>query len=204
MVRRARASFVIGLCLLTLGLPSDAGAQPAGTVSLAGGVAVARIDELDGTDVGATGRLAWQPASILGVEAEVALYPSEFPDRPAISRRRAEVLVGATVGPVLGRARPFARLRVGAVSYGEAPRPIACIAIFPPPLNCQLASGQTLAALDLGAGFDLAIVGRVFARVDVGDRLVRYPGPSLSRGQLRDDRFWAHELRAAVSAGFRF
>ena len=52
----------------------------------------------------------------------------------------------------IGRARLFGRLRPGLLRFGEAPGPIACILIFPPPLSCQLAAGKTLFALDVGAG----------------------------------------------------
>jgi hypothetical protein len=116
-----------------------------------------------------------------------------------------ESLVGMTVGPSLGILRPFVRLRAGAVRVGEAPQPFPCIRIFPPPLACVLADGHTLAAGDVGGGVELALSRRVFGRFDVGDRLVRYPGPAFDRRNARrDEAFVGHDLRAAAGVGFRF
>ena len=47
--------------------------------------------------------------------------------------------------------------------FEEAPGPLACITIFPPPLSCELASGRTLMAFDLGGGVDV-VGGRAHLR----------------------------------------
>lgn len=51
------------------------------------------------------------------------------------------------------------------------------IAIFPPPLACQMAGGDTLFVLDIGGGVEFQTTDRTFVRVDLGDRAVKYPGP---------------------------
>lgn len=181
-----------------------ASAQERHSLEVAAHVAAARLNELDAGDIGVGGRLAWRPAMILGVEAEATFYPSDVPDRVPVSRRRTEALFGVTIGPAIGPVRPFARVRPGVLHVAEAPRPIACIAIFPPPVNCLLAAGHTLMAVDVGGGIELGARGGAFARVDLGDRLVRYPGPALSGGRPRDGRFWTHDLRVALGAGIRF
>jgi hypothetical protein len=167
-------------------------------------VAVVGSDALGDTDLGFGGRLTWYPIPAIGLEADVTLYPFELPETRAISRRREEALFGVTVGPTVGRFRPFLRLRPGFVRVEAAPGPIACILIFPPPLACVLASGQTLAAVDLGGGLEAAVTGRTFVRVDVGDRVLKYPGSSLDRGRARDSGFAAHEWRVSLGAGWRF
>jgi hypothetical protein len=85
-----------------------------------------------------------------------------------------------------------------------APEPIACIAIFPPPLTCVLASGRTLTAVDLGGGVDVSVGERTFVRIDGGDRLVRYPGPVFDTGTVHDEAFVGHDFRMAVAGGIRF
>lgn len=183
---------------------SPASAQERHSFEVAAHLAAARLTELDVGDVGVGGRLAWRPAAILGVEAEATFYPSDVPERVPVSRRRAEALFGVTMGPVIGPVRPFARVRSGVLRIAEAPQPIACIAIFPPPVNCLLAAGGTLTAVDVGGGIELGARGGAFARVDVGDRLARYPGPALARGRRRDGGFWTHDLRVALGLGVRF
>lgn len=173
----------------------DLGFQLAGAVS----------GEFDRTDVGVGVRFSWHPTVLLGAEAEVGVYPEDFAAEPAFSRSRVEGLFGVTVGPRVGRLRPFAKLRPGFVAFREAPKPFACIAIFPPPLRCTLASGRTIVALDLGGGVELFPAGRTFLRVDLGDRLVRYPAPVLGHdGRAREDPSFSHDFRYAIGGGVRF
>jgi len=210
MSDRQRGWGVAALLLSMAAAPVPAHAQGAGqrgsnTLFAVGAhVAAVQSDVLGDTDLGIGGRLTWYPVGVLGVEAEATLYPGEFPEPRAISRRREEVLVGVTVGPALGRFRPFFRLRPGFVRVEAAPGPVACILIFPPPLACVLAAGDTLAAVDVGGGLEAGMSGRTFLRIDAGDRMLKYPGPSLDRGRRRDKAFAAHEWRVAVGGGWRF
>ncbi len=164
-----------------------------------------RSDQFDESEFGVGGRLAWHPVALIGVEAEVTLFPSDFPDARAFSGRRVEGLFGITVGPRLGSVRPFVRFRPGFVRMSPAPEPFACILIFPPPLACSLAAGQTLAAFDLGGGVEVMATDRTFVRVDAGDRMVRYRGPVFDgRQQVQQETFYGHDLRVSVGAGVRF
>lgn len=166
-----------------------------------------RVDEFDARDAGIGGRIGWSPLDLIGLEAELTYYPGDFPDendRLGFSRRRVEGLFGVTIGPRLGRVRPFALARAGFLRYGEASGPVACIAIFPPPLDCVLAAGDTLPAYDAGAGVAVFPSRRTFVRLDVSDRIVRYPGPSFAQRRRHDGDFLSHELRIAIGAGVRF
>ncbi len=169
-------------------------------------ITAATSGEFDDSDVGLGGRLAWRPTRSIGIEGEVNLYPRDFPGTGvAISRGHVEALFGVTVGPQLGRIRPFARFRPGLLRFQEAPAPVPCILIFPPPLGCSLAAGHTLFALDIGGGVEVQMTPRTFLRVDIGDRLVRYPGPAFdSRRQVHDEDFFGHDFRVAAGAGVRF
>ena len=159
---------------------------------IGGQVIFAEAGPFDDADIGVGARIGWRPRGLLGVEAELNLYPSDVPgDGVAISSSRVEGLFGVTVGPQLGAVRPFARLRPGFLRYQEAPEPVACILIFPAPLSCQLAGGQTLLAVDIGGGVDVAIGPAMLFRVDVGDRMVRYPEPYETGHDLRIGVGWA-------------
>lgn len=148
--------------------------------------------EFDAPDIGVSGRVAWRPIPLLGAEAEIGVYPGDFPDRRPFSRGRVEGFFGVTAGPELGRFRPFVRLRPGFFTFQEAPAPFPCILIFPPPLRCELASGRTSFALDAGGGVEVQATPRTFVRIDAGDRLMRYP------------RSTGHDFRLAVGGGLKF
>ena len=161
--------------------------------------------EFDSSDFGVGARVSWHPASLLGAEAEFTFYPGDFADEPAFSGSRVEGLFGVTAGPQIGRFRAFAKVRPGFVQFSEAPEPFPCILIFPPPLACRMAGGETVFALDLGGGVEILATPRSFIRLDVGDRLVKYPGPVIDgEGTVRDDSFFGHDLRFQVGGGFRF
>jgi len=189
---------VVGLVALIV--PATAVAQE--WFDAAAHIAVARSSEFDDTDTGVGGRLSWHPNALVGVDAEMTVYPASFPNANGFSRSRIEGLFGATVGPRLAGVRPFARVRPGFLTFRG--QPVVCILIFPPPLSCELAQGRTLFALDLGGGIELFPAGRAVVRVDVGDRLLKYPGPSFRGGRATQDSFYSHDFRVAAGAGVRF
>jgi hypothetical protein len=196
----ATVAFVAALC--TDRASAQADARP---IELGAQFAIAHSGEFDANDSGFGGRVSWLPLRMLGVEAEINLYPAGFPDDRPFSQGRVEGLFGVTAGPTLGRVRPFARVRPGFLTVRESDRPLACILIFPPPLNCTLASGHTLFALDLGGGASVALTPRTSLRVDVGDRMVRYPGPAFdSDREIHDESFSGHDFRFATGVGVRF
>ena len=86
------------------------------------------------------------------------------------------------MGPRLNRVRPFVKAAAGFVSVGETPAVFACLAIFPPPLACALAGGDTLTAYEIGGGIEIDATTSSFIRVDVADRILSYPGPTLDCG----------------------
>jgi hypothetical protein len=194
------------LIMLVALVPHPARAQSAGdNFELGGHVAVVKSPEFDATDIGVGVRAGWRATPWVGVEGELTLYPGDFADdRAPFSGARIEGLFGATVGPRLGRLRPFGRLRPGFLTFREPSEPIACILIFPPPLTCTL-PGRTQFALDVGGGVELSLTPRTLVRVDVGDRAVRYSGPVSDRtGEITDDAFFRHDLRVTVGAGMAF
>lgn len=169
-------------------------------------VAAAPMPQFEGSDFGVGGRVAWRADDLIAFEGELTLFPGAYPDAGrAFSRRRVEGLFGLTAGLRVGRLRPFAKFRAGFVDVGEAPQPFPCIRIFPAPLECTLAEGRTLAAMDVGGGIDVSVTPRTFVRVEAGDRIVKYPGPAFDPANVRrDEAFFGHAFRIAAGAGVRF
>jgi hypothetical protein len=169
-------------------------------------LASSQWSEFEGTDIGGGARLTFKPTPIIGVDADVTWYPGDFPpDGIPFTGNRLEGLFGVTVGPRLAGFRPFAKVGGGFMNVSESRQPLACIAIFPPPLSCVMAGGQTMAAMEFGGGVELLPTGRALLRLDVTDRVLKYPGPSLDADfQANDDGFWGHALRFTIGAGFRF
>jgi hypothetical protein len=169
-------------------------------------LAASQWSEFDGTDLGLGGRLTWKPASLIGVEADLTWYPSDFPsERPAFSGSRFEGLFGVTVGPQMNRIRPFAKAAAGFLRSSEAPEPYPCLAIFPPTLHCLMGTGHTMLAYEIGGGVEVSTTRTTFLRVDVADRMIEYPGPSFrSNCEISDDGCFGHALRFTIGGGFRF
>lgn len=167
----------------------------------------ARSGQFDATELGFGGRLSWHPTAMLGIESEIDLYPADFPGNSIpFSAARLEGLFGVTAGPRLMRVRPFAKIRAGFLRYSPPTEGFACVTIFPPPLNCLMAGAGTRAIVDVGGGVEVFTGDRTFIRVDAGDRMVRYPGPSFVDGlrTVRDGAFLGHDFRFSVGGGLRF
>ncbi len=162
--------------------------------------------ELDTTNLGFGGRLGFRATRLLGVEGEASFYPSDVPGELPISSSRLEGLIGVKIGPRFDRFSVFGKLRPGFVRFSSAPGPVACILIYPPPLNCVLAEGKTVMALDLGGGIELYPTKRSLVRIDVSDLLLRYPGPAINRDgeAIPSDSFWGGNLRLTFGAAIRF
>jgi hypothetical protein len=140
----------------------------------------------------------------LAADAQAGFSPSDLGE-PAISASRFEAFAGLRAGPRLGAHQVYAAIRPGLVNFDDAPEPIVCIAIFPPPLGCSLAAGDTLFALQLMGGLELIPSDRSVVRVEAGSLLLKYPGPAIARdGQTFDDALWSHNLRLGLSVGLRF
>jgi len=198
------------LTLLALSLlftmPARAQSGDDRKLEVSGQLAVSDLAELETTDVGSGGRFGFRATSYFTFEGEVNLFPSDIPDEVPVTSSRLEGLFGVKIGPRFDRFSVFGKVRPGFVRFGEAPEPIACILIFPPPLSCVLASGQTVFALDLGGGVELYPTDRSLVRFDVSDLMLQYKGPVFNREReaFTEGGFWSHNLRLAVGAGFRF
>lgn len=199
------ARFIVLVLVSIVGV-TEARAQ---SFEVSGHAAVAQWSEFDGNDVGVGGRFTFRPLPLIGLDAELSWYPKGFPpDTVAIfTGSRIEGMFGATAGPKIGRIRPFAKAAAGFLNNRSSAAAFACVAIFPPPLACLLAGGNTMAAYEIGGGVAIDATSTSFVRLDVTDRLLKYPGPTFRGPGLRnvvDDDFIAGALKFTIGAGFRF
>jgi hypothetical protein len=198
------SSRIIATALLVfLVIPSVTFAQ---RFSASGHFASSRWSEFEGSDNGFGGRFTWMPSETIGVDADITWYPSDFqPEGASFSRQRVEGLFGATIGPRLNGVRPFAKASAGFLKVSPTSGAFACITIFPPPLACILAGGDTLPAFEIGGGIEADAGSRYFFRGDISDRILRYPGPTFdSNFEIRDEGFLGHALRITLGAGVKF
>jgi len=123
----------------------------------------------------------------------------------AFSGSRVEGLAAVTAGPRLDRIRPFVRLGGGFLRVSPAPAPFVCIAIFPPPLHCLLGAGDSMPAIEIGGGVEVATSAKTFLRFDAVDRILRYPGPTFGPAdEISEEGFFGHAFKFTFGAGWRF
>lgn len=176
-------------------------------LEVAGQLAATSQRELEGTDLGFGGRFGFRVRPLVGIEGELTFYPSDLPDEgAAATSSRLEGLFGLRVGPRYDRFSIFGKARPGFVRFAGASGPFACVLIYPPPIDCVLAEGRTVLALDLGGGVELYPTERSLVRIDVSSLLLRYPGPVIDRegAVLDDESFWRGNVRLSFGAGLRF
>ncbi|MGE0392236.1 MAG: hypothetical protein AB7I25_00385 [Vicinamibacterales bacterium] len=203
MRTRSRVWMVAGVAVLGVAVQAPLAAQS--RVQAGVQLSTVSVGEFDARDTGVgvqAGVRAWGP---VWAEAALIRYAGEFPGDRGFSQSRVEGLFGASAGPTIGRLRPFAKAGAGFLRYGGSGGPVVCIAIFPPPLSCELAAGRTLQAYEIGGGLEILPGALTFARLDVSRRVVRYPGPSFTpAGGARAEDFHGRDLRLGFSAGLRF
>jgi hypothetical protein len=200
--RRIAASFGIACLVVSAPVQTQSDERPFRL-----GAVIARVAsaEFETTETGVGLQFVWQPTPLIGAELEVVVHPADLGGRPAFSSGHVETLFGVTVGRRIGRWRPFAKLRPGILRFWQAPEAFGCMAIFPSPVRCTLAIGRTVVAADVGGGVELLLRGTTFIRLDVGDRLLSFPGPVRdSAGSVHEAGFFANDLRLAGTAGIRF
>ena len=60
-------------------------------------------------------------------------------------------------------------------------------------------------ALDIGGGGEVFTPRKTFLRVDIGDRLLKYPGPALDNNHTaHEEAYFGHDFRFAIGGGLRF
>ncbi len=158
---------------------------------------------LDQDDFAFGAGFGYRFTSWLASDASFSYAPKDL-GTPAFSGSRTEGALGLRVGPHLDRTGVYLAARPGFVKFDSPGEPTVCILIFPPPLACTLATGESVFALDMNAGVQL-LGDRTVLRLEAGDRLVKYPVPALDRdGDTHFDSFRSHNFAASLSVGWRF
>ena len=202
MIRSSAVFIIVGALLVAA--PAQA-QDRRGDVSLQG--SVRDLHEFDETEWGLGARLSYRFSRWFAADGEVNVFPADA-GSPAFSGSRLEGLAGLRVGPHLGRIGVYLALRGGAVRFSEAPEPFACILIFPPPLECAMAGGETVPSVQASLGFE-AFAGRQAGGAGGSRRPAPalsgagvHPGPRELRGrslepQLQGDRVGGHPVLAS-------
>jgi hypothetical protein len=155
-------------------------------------------------DLGAGAHLSWRPSAVFSIDGDASLF-AQGPGDQNLPGRRFEGLVGATVGPQLGRFRPFAKVLLGFLQVARHRGAEDCVMSDPPYLMCLIQQGITLPAYDIGGGLEFNTSARGFLRADASARILKYPGPSYARdGALKPAPFWGSAPRLTFGYGVRF
>jgi hypothetical protein len=116
-MRRATIALAVAAFVLQMTAASAQPADPQERFALLGQFTGATSSEFSGSDLGGGALVAWHVTDFVGAEAEVNFYPTSLTARGGapFSSGRTEGLFGVSVGPALGRLRPFGTLRMGFV-----------------------------------------------------------------------------------------
>lgn len=203
---RRRGTAGVGKLAVALALAALTGGAAAQEARFEAGleVPIVKLSQVDQADTGLGLRLGFDLSRSVALEAALGHFPGDLGD-PAFSGSRTQALLGLKLGRRGEQVGAFATLRGGVTSFSEAPEPFPCILIYPPPLTCRLAAGDTLPTLGFGGALEYYPSPRAVLRLEAGDQLLRYPGPVLDgEGQAREADFWDHDLRLTVGFGWRF
>jgi hypothetical protein len=213
-VRSARTvhAFVFVCMFAAVGRPSPAAAQPSSLpFEITGEAPVLNLSELQITNRGVGGILDWNVTHHWAIESSLDWFPGGWNSGPGSleGQGRLAGLLGVKGGQPIGRVTIFGRAHAGFLSFSTIepvlPSPCSSTLVFPPLLECRLASGYTALTLNFGGGGSVALDqnGRVRLRVNVSDLIVRY-GFVSERAEGQAPAFYSNNLLLSVGLGWRF
>ena len=177
-------------------------------VELGGQVTTLRLSEFETTDAGVGVMAGWRLNPVLAVDGALSWFPGGDDDGfPRVDRQQRVLgLAGIRAGVRSGALELYARARPGFLRF-DAEDNVPCIAIFPPPLDCQVLTGHTSFVTELGGGVRIGLGAerRTFLSFDISDLLVRYGRQAIRRGErISEDGFVSQNLAAGVGIGWTF
>lgn len=195
----------LGVAALLLSAGASVAVANDDRIEFGGQFVVTRESEFDSTDPGFGARFGLRLTRGVFLDTELNYFPGDLTEERPFSAHRLEGLFGVRVGRRWEKAGVFGKFRSGFLSFGESSEAFPCILIFPPPLECALAGGDTVLAFDFGGVVELYPSARSFIRFDAGDQMLRFQGPVLrSNGEPVEDSFFGHNFRFTIGVGARF
>lgn len=162
------------------------------------------------------GRFTYNLDQHFAIEAEGNLFPRSESRFNKPSGRIFQGQFGLKVGKRFRKFGLFAKVRPGFVAFTEVTRLLSATTTAPAgPLNETFTVGtfgrgaKAYLSADIGGVVEYYFGGKVFARFDVGDTIIRYsefsgPGAFLSRAIITRPAQTKHNLQTNIGAGFRF
>jgi len=208
-VRRFAVVIVAGAIAGSVGA-SNAAAQIVPSFQLSGEFDSLHLSEFDSTTAGAGVNAKWNIVPGVAIDGLVSFFPHSWKmnsgTNPFASQNLLLALGGVKPGITLGKYEFFGRARAGVLDHMKHDDPFPCLAIFPAPLQCQVAAGYTAFAMDFGGGVDIGLgeAGRLRLHGDVGDLIVRYGLDAFRSDGSTTTGFYSHNLLFTASLGWRF
>jgi len=208
-VKTVAIAFILagGCCMA----PSIVSAQTSFTQSIqtSAEFVALRLHEVHVTAVGAGGALTWHVTPVVAADGLVSYFPRSWQKDAAAGSIQQGLLLalgGVRPGITVGRIAITGRARAGVLHHEERTDPFPCAAVFPVPLECQLASGYTSAAFDVGADAEIALDadGHVQLHAGLGDLIVRYGLNAFRRDGTITTGFTSHDPLISAGVGWRF
>jgi hypothetical protein len=177
-------------------------------------ITIVRTDHRD-TNYGFGGRFGYRQSKYFTLEGEGNFFPH---DGVLDAGRKIQGFFGVKAGKRFEKIGVFAKARPGFVRYsrGDYREPGGpCIAVFPQPIGCFQALGETRFAADLGGVFEYYPTKRTIIRFDAGDTIVRLPARNVAAFQTNTASFLSlvvtpapaetrNHFQASAGFGFRF
>jgi hypothetical protein len=157
------------------------------------------FNDLSSNDVGVGGRIGYNFAEFLGVEAEVNYFPE---DKSTINLftglseggRKVDVLVGPKIGFRSEKWGIFGKLDLGAIHFSRD-------------LFTDSSPGDTDFAFDFGGVIEYYPSKRTYLRLDLADMIFRIPGVTVNEGGgviASSPAFYSHNFQMSLGVGVRF
>ena len=169
--------------------------------------------ESHATEYGVGGRIGYNLSQNFALEAEGNFFPR---DRNLLGGQKIQGLFGVKAGKKFDKVGVFAKARPGFIRFEKGDYrlgPIACIAIFPPPLGCLQPVAKTNFAFDVGGVIEIYPSARTIIRFDAGDTIIRFgartvgasnPSPPFHAVGIPVAAETKHNFQGSVGVGFRF
>ncbi|HEY6327986.1 MAG TPA: porin family protein [Blastocatellia bacterium] len=168
-------------------------------VEVGGQFSFIHFDDLSSNDVGIGGRIGYNFADFLGVEAEANYFPSDKSNInlfTGVSQggHKVDVLVGPKIGFHSDKWGIYGKFDLGAIHFSRD-------------LFTDTAPGDTDFAFDFGGVIEYYPSKKTYVRLDLADMIFRIPGTTVNEGMgviASSPAFYSHNFQMSLGVGVRF